>query len=232
MLAPTTIDALSVSSEADLRIRSSTTGLIIRDSIGRDASAAREYELTNRILRGELDVSALIELKRARATRAARAARQAARTKVDWGSQPLGEISDVDLAKRLKVSPDTVGRARRARRVEAYREPLRPRGVHRIYQIGVSFDAMHPVSCARALTDKSAPGPEALAIAKDIREQLDKALGSLPPLLGDLLNRIYFKGYTPAEVGLHLGVPLDQVSDLHSKAIQRLRHAGLEGLRD
>lgn len=53
---------------------------------------------------------------------------------IDWDSEPLGEMSDVVLARRLEVSPRTVRRQRDARGIPTYRRvdwDLEPLGERR-----------------------------------------------------------------------------------------------------
>jgi Mn-dependent DtxR family transcriptional regulator len=40
---------------------------------------------------------------------------------VDWDNQPLGDVTDAEIARRLGVDPSTVGKARRSRGIKAKR---------------------------------------------------------------------------------------------------------------
>lgn len=44
------------------------------------------------------------------------------RIPIDWDSQPLGEVPDLELAKRLGVSRTLVGQQRRRRGIESHRQ--------------------------------------------------------------------------------------------------------------
>src|SRR3990167_4450763 len=50
---------------------------------------------------------------------------------IDWDAQPLGQVSDAEVARRLGVYPPVVGGARRRRGIPAYRGPTdrSPRGI-------------------------------------------------------------------------------------------------------
>ena len=73
------------------------------------------------------------------------------------------------------------------------------------------------------LTDPSAPGPEAQAIAADTSARLRAAIATLPPNYRAAIELRHFQGLSYQEMSESLGVPLSDVKSWLFRARRRLR---------
>jgi RNA polymerase sigma factor for flagellar operon FliA len=65
--------------------------------------------------------------------------------------------------------------------------------------------------------------PDVAYVKSEARERVRHAIGSLPPRERRLINLYYFGDVTMKQIGAELGVNESRVSQLHARAIQRLR---------
>src|ERR1022692_3980393 len=70
--------------------------------------------------------------------------------------------------------------------------------------------------------------PERLAEMAELRDSLKDALGTLPRRYRAVVRWYHFDGLTMRRIGARLGISEGRVSQIHSRAIRRLReHPGL-----
>jgi RNA polymerase sigma factor FliA len=81
-------------------------------------------------------------------------------------------------------------------------------------------DELNP---AERLSDPDAPDPQAELAASDQREAIGEAIARLPEREKIVLTLYYYEELTLREIGEVLGVTESRVSQLHTKAILRLR---------
>jgi len=75
--------------------------------------------------------------------------------------------------------------------------------------------------------DENAPDPTQSAEWKDRERILAEAVEALPERERTVLTLFYYDGLTPKEIGAVLGVSVSRISQLHSRAVLRLRgHLG------
>jgi RNA polymerase sigma factor FliA len=79
------------------------------------------------------------------------------------------------------------------------------------------------VSLLDTIQDLNAPDPQASLDKVDLRERLVEAIETLPERETLVIALYYFEGLTLREIGEVLGVTESRVSQLHSKAVLRLR---------
>lgn len=83
--------------------------------------------------------------------------------------------------------------------------------------------ASDQVSLLETLADDSAPSPEALVDQGELREHMAEAIGALPEREKLVIALYYYENLTLREIGEVLGVTESRVSQLHTKAVLRLR---------
>jgi RNA polymerase sigma factor for flagellar operon FliA len=79
------------------------------------------------------------------------------------------------------------------------------------------------VSLLDTIEDESAPNPQAALDTSDLKDRLADAIQELPERETLVLGLYYFQNLTLRELGVVLGVTESRVSQLHSKAVLRLR---------
>ena len=79
------------------------------------------------------------------------------------------------------------------------------------------------VSLLDTIEDESAPDPQAELDTSDIKERLSDAIQTLPEREKLVIALYYFENLTLREIGEVLGVTESRISQLHSKAVLRLR---------
>ncbi len=79
------------------------------------------------------------------------------------------------------------------------------------------------VALLDTIKDENAPDPQRSLDRVDLREQLVEAIETLPERETLVIALYYFEGLTLREIGDVLGVTESRVSQLHSKAVLRLR---------
>lgn len=73
------------------------------------------------------------------------------------------------------------------------------------------------------LLPPESPTPDRLYERTETRERVRAAIGQLPPRERKVVGRYYFGHVTMKEIGLEIGVNESRVSQLHARAVQRLR---------
>jgi RNA polymerase sigma factor FliA len=142
-----------------------------------------------------------------RARRELEAAREALR--LELGHEP----SLADLAARMGSDEKRLGRT--------------------IVRIN-TIESTSPLSAGDHFPDASLPAvlmpsepeaPDAAYVRTETRERVHRAIASLPQRERRLISLYYFGDITMKQIGLELGVNESRVSQLHARAIQRLRQA-------
>ena len=92
----------------------------------------------------------------------------------------------------------------------------------------VSDSSGDQVSLLDTLTDESAPDPAAVMDQTDLKDRVADAIARLPEREKLVVTLYYYEELTLREIGEVLGVTESRVSQLHTKAILRLK-AKLQG---
>jgi RNA polymerase sigma factor for flagellar operon FliA len=92
----------------------------------------------------------------------------------------------------------------------------------------VSLDDVVPgdeegLTVGERLTDPESPDPEAEALFSERRDMLAKAIETLTEKERLVITLFYYEGLTAKEVAAVLGLSVARISQLHSKALLRLR---------
>jgi len=82
------------------------------------------------------------------------------------------------------------------------------------------FDA---ISLLDTLPDRGAPDPEQLMDQSELRDRIADAIAALPEREKLVVALYYYENLTLREIGEVLGVTESRVSQLHTKAVLRLR---------
>ena len=89
----------------------------------------------------------------------------------------------------------------------------------------VSDSSGDAVSLLDTLTDESAPDPAAVMDQTDLKDRVADAIARLPEREKLVVALYYYENLTLREIGEVLGVTQSRVSQLHTKAVLRLRAA-------
>ena len=87
----------------------------------------------------------------------------------------------------------------------------------------VSDSSGDQVSLLDTLTDNSAPDPQKLVDESELRDRIADAIAALPEREKLVVALYYYENLTLREIGEVLGVTESRVSQLHTKAVLRLR---------
>ena len=79
------------------------------------------------------------------------------------------------------------------------------------------------VSLLDTLQDPDAPDPEQLLAQSEVKDRLADAIAALPEREKLVIALYYYENLTLREIGEVLGVTESRVSQLHTKAVLRLR---------
>jgi RNA polymerase sigma factor for flagellar operon FliA len=79
------------------------------------------------------------------------------------------------------------------------------------------------VSLLDTLPDRDAPNPEQLVDQSELRDRIADAIAALPEREKLVVALYYYENLTLREIGEVLGVTESRVSQLHTKAVLRLR---------
>jgi len=80
-----------------------------------------------------------------------------------------------------------------------------------------------PVSLLDTLPDREAPDPEALVDQGELRDRIADSIAALPEREKLVIALYYYENLTLREIGEVLSVTESRVSQLHTKAVLRLR---------
>lgn len=86
-----------------------------------------------------------------------------------------------------------------------------------------SAEALDGASLPPALAPAELPSPEQLFQSHELRDRVRAAIASLPPRERKVVGLYYYGEATMKEIGAQIGVNESRVSQLHARAIQRLR---------
>ena len=92
-----------------------------------------------------------------------------------------------------------------------------------IHEVWYSGDENDKVSIADSIESPASLNPEVIAERDEIRRVIAEAINELPDNEKKILVLYYFEDLTLKEIGQVLGVTESRVSQLHTKAIMRLR---------
>jgi RNA polymerase sigma factor FliA len=95
----------------------------------------------------------------------------------------------------------------------------------------VSDSSGDAVSLLDTLTDESAPDPAAVMDQTDLKDRVADAIARLPEREKLVVALYYYENLTLREIGEVLGVTESRVSQLHTKAVLRLRGRLTDGWR-
>ena len=87
----------------------------------------------------------------------------------------------------------------------------------------ISDSSGDQVSLLDTIVDKHAPDPEKALDVGDVRDQIASAIADLPEREKVVIALYYYEGLTLREIGEVLGVTESRVSQMHTKAVLRLR---------
>ncbi len=87
----------------------------------------------------------------------------------------------------------------------------------------VSDSGGDQVSLLDTLPDRDAPDPQALVDQAELRDRIADAIAALPEREKLVIALYYYENLTLREIGEVLGVTESRVSQLHTKAVLRLR---------
>ncbi len=102
------------------------------------------------------------------------------------------------------------------RRVAKPGDSMAPRAV-------VSLEDLSAPDANSLLTDNFATDPSVAAEASDTRAELKRAVARLPEREREIVSLHYFGGMKFKDIGRRLGVSEPRISQLHSRAVARLR---------
>jgi RNA polymerase sigma factor for flagellar operon FliA len=88
-----------------------------------------------------------------------------------------------------------------------------------------STDHLDETSLPAALVPSEPDSPDTAYERTEVKERMRAAISSLPPRERRLIGLYYYGEVTMKEIGAELGVNESRVSQLHARAIQRLRQA-------
>ena len=87
----------------------------------------------------------------------------------------------------------------------------------------VSDSTGDQVSLLDTIPDHGAPDPEAMVDQSELRDRIADAIAALPEREKLVIALYYYENLTLREIGEVLGVTESRVSQLHTKAVLRLR---------
>jgi RNA polymerase sigma factor for flagellar operon FliA len=88
-----------------------------------------------------------------------------------------------------------------------------------------SCDRQNEATLPAVLVPSEPPAPDAACEEHETRQRIARAMATLPPRERRLIGLYYYGDVTMKEIGEELGVNESRVSQLHARAVQRLRQA-------
>ena len=139
------------------------------------------------------------------------------------------EAAREQLRRELGAEPTLADLARRVGSDEARLE----RTIVRINTIEstsplASFDSLDTSTLPAVLVPSEPPAPDRLYEQAEVRERVRGAMAMLPARERRIINLYYFAEVTMKQIGDSIGVNESRVSQLHARAIQRLKAVLLE----
>lgn len=90
-----------------------------------------------------------------------------------------------------------------------------------------SGDAAHDVDLPPVMVPREPPGPDRVCEQSDVARRVREAIKALPARERKVIGLYYYGDVTMKEIGSEIGVNESRVSQLHARAVQRLReHLG------
>jgi RNA polymerase sigma factor FliA len=134
------------------------------------------------------------------------------------------EAAREELRRELGAEPTLADLARRVGADEARLE----RTIVRISTIEstsplANFEALDSATLPAVLVPSEPPSPDRLFEQAEVRDRVRAALAQLPSRERKILGLYYFGDATMKQIGKQIGVNESRVSQLHARAIQRLR---------
>jgi RNA polymerase sigma factor for flagellar operon FliA len=128
----------------------------------------------------------------------------------------LGRVpTDTELAERLKISEEEL---------QESLLQISNSSILALEELWMTPDASGDrVSLLDTIEDESAPDPQAALDTTEVKDRLQDAIQDLPERETLVIALYYFENLTLREIGDVLGVTESRVSQLHSKAVLRLR---------
>jgi RNA polymerase sigma factor for flagellar operon FliA len=139
------------------------------------------------------------------------------------------EAAREQLRRELGAEPTLSDLARRVGSDEARLE----RTIVRINTIEstsplASFDSLDTATLPAVLVPSEPPSPDRLYEQSEVRDRVRTAMALLPARERRIINLYYFADATMKQIGDAIGVNESRVSQLHARAIQRLKTVLLE----
>jgi len=123
--------------------------------------------------------------------------------------------TDTELAERLRISEEDLQ--------EALLQ-ISNSSILALEELWMSSDSSGDrVSLLDTIEDESAPDPQAALDSSEVKDRLQEAIQDLPERETLVIALYYFENLTLREIGDVLGVTESRISQLHSKAVLRLR---------
>jgi len=86
-----------------------------------------------------------------------------------------------------------------------------------------NLETVDSASLPAVLVPSEPPSPDALFEQGEVRDRVRRAMASLPPRERHIVHLYYFAEATMKQIGEEIGVNESRVSQLHARAMQRLR---------
>jgi len=129
--------------------------------------------------------------------------------------------SEAELAERLEISEEEL---------QASLLEIANSSVYALDELWtVSDSSGDQVSLLDTISDPRADDPQESLASSEIKDRLTEAIGSLPEREQLVVALYYYENLTLREIGEVLGVTESRVSQLHTKAVMRLK-AGLQSV--
>lgn len=122
-----------------------------------------------------------------------------------------GEPSLADLASHMGMDEATLGRTINRINVIESTSPL------------ATADTVETVDLPPVLTPPESPTPDKLCEETEVNDRVRAAIAALPGRERKIISRYYYGDATMKQIGAEIGVNESRVSQLHARAIQRLR---------